>query len=427
MIVMGRIFICAPSAVLQVIEIDTWFGLGYICQGPQKFSTLPLARLPEEDRADMLGVTPVLARIDGRDFLMGNKLWNAIKDWPLRAPLKVKWFKYVADPDRRVVSVRPWRQRVQAIDKTKEVDIWKGWETELADLRAEDARRRGPRPARAGAARRRRDEPAAIPIAEGGLDGGVARALEDGHALDDEKLGAESEDTSLHHGDPGMHDDAASDASAIESDSDTESTIEEDGPGDGEPWDLAGVDLVAAMEGGLEAGGVGGDAEAAADPVPEGAALVAVDVPSLMELLDPDKCEIKEARLCTASFGKHGCIKYYHKSRIFVAECPKPAHNPVVDGKAYKCHLTRQATASAVKGREGQGIPLGLMLAWLLDEFGEITRISHVHVVPPTTIWAIMSRYRTALMECDSPAVRALLAAERPLREGEALEPPEVS
>jgi hypothetical protein len=51
-----------------------------------------------------------------------------------------------------------------------------------------------------------------------------------------------------------------------------------------------------------------------------------------------------------------GVIRYYEKSRTFVASC---------DAHGFKCRWTRSAKKSNVSGRGGQGRPLGLLVAWL--------------------------------------------------------------
>lgn len=117
------------------------------------------------------------------------------------------------------------------------------------------------------------------------------------------------------------------------------------------------------------------------------------------------------------AFESVGVIKYDFRSKTFVAECLCPDHHEP------KCHLTRQASGSALASRSWQGRPLGLLLAWLHDSPDGLTRHEHVHTFPAVVPLDQRHMRRVELEAMDSDLARALLQHERPRREGEPAEP----
>jgi len=86
-----------------------------------------------------------------------------------------------------------------------------------------------------------------------------------------------------------------------------------------------------------------------------------------------------------------------------------------------KCKLTRSCDESARTGRQGQGRPLGLMLAWLSQADRHGSAQEHVHTEDmPSLEERLMHRESNQ----DAPGIQWLQDnAERPPRAGEGLEP----
>ena len=106
--------------------------------------------------------------------------------------------------------------------------------------------------------------------------------------------------------------------------------------------------------------------------------------------------------------GKFGVIRYYAMRHQFVAECTCRGHD--------RCFFSRSADVSAAIGRESQGRPLGLMLAWLVTLPHDITKFNHVFCKLPS--FEVRSKCRAAgLAQAASvPVVAELFSKERPPR-----------
>ena len=71
--------------------------------------------------------------------------------------------------------------------------------------------------------------------------------------------------------------------------------------------------------------------------------------------------------------GEFGEITFYSTTSILVATCRCPDHGPRA------CKKTKSTKESKVSGREGQGRPLGLLMAWLKTARHHADQHSHVH------------------------------------------------
>lgn len=110
-----------------------------------------------------------------------------------------------------------------------------------------------------------------------------------------------------------------------------------------------------------------------------------------------------------------GFIRYYNtaKKKFCVAHC---------ESHAGRCVLTRTVTESSAAGRQGQGRPLGLMLAWLAQAGQYASPGEHVHA--PSANFSYQDRLRLREDAAEIPGMQYLFDfAERPVREGESAEP----
>lgn len=403
----------------QAREVDLWFAVSFMCQKPWKPTLLPMERFPEEDRPDLLGLTPARGEVDGKPRLRGLTLWSALRQLDLDLPYRLNFYTFFADSARRVVAIRPWRQRVAAI--SEEQSVWAGKAEELANLRAEDARRR-PRGGRAGRGQGRggrrggRGEPADVHVPLALEEGVVDEVAEDGGPPEAEGevyvFGALADDD-IDEGNSGEGDNHdAEQSSATDASSDM-----------GEEWDIGEVDLEVELEALLHDRADAVDAADAAEPPeppPPAPPPLGGPAEEFGEELAIADSVIRDGDLYSLSFAGRGCIKYYFKTKIFVAECWCPLH--MAEGR---CHLTRQATASTWKGREGAGRPLGLMMAWIFTCPAAFSRSEHVRQYPSCIPRDVRLEWRGKLAALGSEASSQLLASERPLREGETMVEPE--
>lgn len=112
-----------------------------------------------------------------------------------------------------------------------------------------------------------------------------------------------------------------------------------------------------------------------------------------------------------------GIVRYYAGYKSMVAHCDNPKH-----GK--NCRLTRNTSGSNRLGREGQGRPPGLLLAWLRAGGGHDVASAKEHLHLPQPSLAERQQAREAARALFSGATwHALSACERPRRSGEGEEP----
>ena len=81
-----------------------------------------------------------------------------------------------------------------------------------------------------------------------------------------------------------------------------------------------------------------------------------------------------------------GSIRWY-KSKKFTAHCDCTDHAP-----KNRCRLERLTTSSKVPGREGQGRPLGFLMAWILLQNVPGDLHSHIHFTTPTRAQSEVAR-----------------------------------
>jgi len=103
-----------------------------------------------------------------------------------------------------------------------------------------------------------------------------------------------------------------------------------------------------------------------------------------------------------------GIVRYYRTTGRLVGECH--AHE--------RCFLTRTTRGSLVRGRESQGRPCGLILAWLSECPPNIEQFEHVHAFRPTLEQRIAARH----IQAANLAMREVFGDERHQLRGE---PPE--
>jgi len=415
---------------LKVAPRQVWFSVAYMVQRPVRPTYVPLQRLPEEDRADLLGVSPPMTNGASQGTVKGCTMWRGFRSLPLERPMKVEWYFLAADLDRKLAKLRPWRQRVRAVGSPIQA-IWEGAQRELEHLRQEDARRarraeaRGRGRARGGQALGRRgrggrrgprgpgddiaEEPAdAMPEAGEGIEG----MLEDG-----EELLAEGGDDL---DEVGMA--FAEEGAAESGDEQGDEFVSDDGEDDSlSDWDIGDADLqgLFAPSGPEEEpdNGEGGHEPPVPPPPPP------APPPAARDSQAGRAAPIEFGEVISFDVGAGQFIKYYAKSETFTAECSRADHRV---GK-HKYVLTRQARASDVPSRRGQGRPLALLWAWLHDCPANSDRFEHVHVFPFSCSLASRQGYRNMLVAHGSPIVQAMLGRERPQREGESLEPADIS
>ena len=88
--------------------------------------------------------------------------------------------------------------------------------------------------------------------------------------------------------------------------------------------------------------------------------------------------------------------------------------------------MTKSTHESAAKGREGQGRPLGWVIAWLAA-FPGGTRIDNVHGYEPNFAARQSHRQRALESAADVPELADLMGRERVSRADEGMEPEYVS
>lgn len=407
---------------------DEWFAVSYMCQKPVRPTYTRLQRLPSEDRDDLIGLTPSRSGPAGNDRVMWLTIWEVMQRIGHGDPLQLKWYSFVASSVRQVAKIKPWRQRVRAID-IEPLALWRGDNTELEALRAKDARKA----ARAAAQARRGGRPRARPKAgrpalaqredEGAGEGEVMGALADG-IVDVQEL---EQDEDAAREDVYCEDDAGDEAEEEGYDAEPHHSDESSFHGE---WDIGDIDLDEALLEDVEgvadppAAGIEGGGEPAPLPPPPPAPAPEVLHPAQFE---PRDSFDRAGELITLSMPT-GKLKYYYKTKVFVAECNRAEHAIELNalGRPMKCHLTKGATASRCAGRGGQGRPLGLLMAWLCDDSAHMSRHEHVREAPLVYSRAARTQARAALSGMGSPIVAALLAAERAPRDGEETEPESV-
>lgn len=110
-----------------------------------------------------------------------------------------------------------------------------------------------------------------------------------------------------------------------------------------------------------------------------------------------------------------GFIRFYNTARkkFCVAHC---------ESHEGRCVLTRTLAESNAAGRQGQGRPLGLMLAWLAQAGQYASPREHVHA--PSSNFSYQDRLRLREDAAEIPGMQYLFdVAERLVREGESAEP----
>ena len=353
---------------MQVYDVDEWLAVSFMCQKPVRPTYTRLARLPSEDRGALLGVTPFRRGPECGQRVMWLTIWEAVQvlrgGGPLSAHLQCQWYQFAANSSRQVIAIKPWRQRVRAMD-IQPLILWRGDDAELVALRASDAKKA--QRARRVVANKAKAKGASLlavcdreaAAAEGcvpmaALENGIVQV--EGGESDDGDLEYEFDDA--RHAD----DDAMASASDAEERSATSSFFGE--------WDIGDADLDEALL---------ADAPAQVASVVDGAEVVG----HALELAPDDSAVVESAPLLLPAapvardgFDRRGevvCLtlpegrlKFYHKSNIFVAECTIEEHQRELSaaGRPMKCHLTKGAFASRCAGRRGQGRPLGLLMSW---------------------------------------------------------------
>ena len=337
-------------------------------------------------------------------------IWEAILLLDLAQPMSAKWYEFVACPRRPVTAIKPWRQRVRALDIDVKVAQWQGSQAELAALRRKDAQR---------AARARRASEKATASASGAngprvADGEVADAIVDGvaHFVEDDSKNEDAEEGAgalFAGGDEGL-DEGSQDGV------DDERSGESEGSSFAGEWDIEGVDLDELRLASIADDAAPDPAAAALPlvPMPGSGLVAAAEPPPLPPPACPPVPIDRQGEVTTLELPE-GKIKYYFKSKVFVAECAREEHRVLNDsGHRLKCHLTRPATASRLRSRPAQGRPLGMLMAWLHQCPPGFSRQQHVHEMPAFLLARCSTRGPSCLERgMGSDAARCLLALER--------------
>ncbi|CAK0902321.1 unnamed protein product [Prorocentrum cordatum] len=200
--------------------------------------------------------------------------------------------------------------------------------------------------------------------------------------------------------DPELLEDGAVEGDVVESESDGLAPMVPATPmGSDEEWDLFGP---SDCEGGPDAAAAiphlgGGDGDVAAEPQPR------AESPEPALPPPEDDCIFQAAAASSAAEGgagplpgggggppegralalaifhtEHDSIRFYIRTCRFTAECRRGAH--LEHGN---CVLSRTSRPSAVPHRAGQGRPLGLLFAWLLED-SCVSQHEHVRMFHPT-------------------------------------------
>ena len=113
-----------------------------------------------------------------------------------------------------------------------------------------------------------------------------------------------------------------------------------------------------------------------------------------------------------------GVLRYYEKLNQLVAHCPCASHGD-------RCRLTRTTLAGKL---QGQGRPMGLLLAWAKHAADFATQQEHVHLQASDAAELVRSfetRSTARLEGMATPELAPFVAVERPQGEAEETEEPE--
>jgi hypothetical protein len=204
---------------------------------------------------------------------------------------------------------------------------------------------------------------------------------------------------------PVAADEAADDMECASNVSGEEAPMASLDPGDG-PWaHLVADEEETAMASGPTEGVASGGDVVPPSPAGDGA-------PSASHTGAPSALAL--GRASAVVFVEGGKVAHYAGSSSMEATCNCPTHG--------KCRLTRTVNESSVVGREGQGRPVGQLVAWLAKGNSLPNKDAHMGI-GNTLSFADRTAARATLAAMGTTDVTGLFAAERPSRAGESLEP----
>ena len=425
-----------------------WFHVSRMREHPIVAPTFTaMQRLHGEDRADLIGITPMRKAVSL--WVDWQTQWEAFAQLPLVCRIWMQFYVLFGDPKVGVRTVRPWRQRVRLLNGSDATLLWEGNVAETKKLQAAAAaklardaakdrriaRGRG-RGAAAGRGRKGKGR-GMLAIEDVGLESGLVPAGAGGDAADliiagmdaepcfegeGVRLGAEEERLYGNVADPAaacgeVVFDAAAHTLTVGIVADCGDDEEE------HEWDVASdVDLEAVVVEAAVVGddlcgvSIGGHVDAVIEPSSAVGSKdpVAIGTKTPVEVLFPGGVPV-----VIEVHTEYGVIKYYSKTKNLVAELP-------IAFFGVRTHLKRNCkrTLLSCKGR-----PVGCLMAWLMYVERKYGRDYAAQLWLPTLAERIAARRVFCGLEGD--AVRYILEhAEQELVNPEGvivLEPLEVS
>lgn len=394
---------------------DVWVHLSMIYLSPWQPTFMLMERSSAADRGEALGLK-TMYNGDRDGAMLMRTIWELIaNDLDLDLAITLSFYKLIGGP-RQVSQLMPSQQRAVPLD-VPAACLWQGHA-------AEGRRGRGRAP-------RRRVFGRQLPAIEGPRQGQrVVDVQSDGSAGTMEASGDErppEDGTGYPDSDDNGPDDSDNEGledhefgpnldelfAQVEQQTDTESGPP--GPAGG-PEDMASDSESSGHFGGE-------DLEAVLDMVGrDGPASVAVAndsaAPPPPPAEAPPRGIVREdvlpkglAGLTIVLPGHGGTIRTYEKTNTVVMHCP---HHP-------RCRLTRSLKASSLRGREGQGRPLGFLYAW--SKLGARSASADIHVHGGLPSLQERQVARQELQGMPLASIPALFDLERPQRPDEPAEP----
>lgn len=401
---------------------EEWLHIAAMNLRPWRPTFLRMQRHPPYDRSSAIGLQAV-RKETGPTMLVWQTVWDAIASLvDLDARVVISWYRLL-ETTRAVVDLNLSKQRVVALGLS-DMEVWRGKVVER--LRKKQAPKwAGPKasaPRAMGASPLVPLQPAQVDsdasISEGGAEEDPDEPPEqfaDQPAGDDEA------------GEGGSDSASSSEPSCSDAEDEAPATA----PLVGAPPIGSGLPSPGPASGALgdeEEGAIaldGADFDAALELIgrPSGDELVAAAAPSdahppaAAEDRPPRAPIVGRSRAAVAAIlpGMRGMLRRYASTNTVVMHCPYHTEE--------KCRLTRSLKPSTLASRQGQGRPLGLLLAWAKNCDSSMSAAEHVHSFTPPSEQRMLARRELNELATEVEALRELLALERPQRPGEPEEP----
>lgn len=395
---------------------EVWLHIAMLYRSPWRPTFGIMRRHPPSDSPGAIGLEAARSSADPTLFAW-TSVWDAIaKLVDLNACVSLQWY-CLLDSSRPVVRLDPSRQRIASLQIPGAL-LWQG-------RVAEQTRAKRRRPQQSGGARPRPSQPAGAvadrrPEAEVAIDSDASASPEAESAeddIDDEPPVPPADSSSESSGE----DRAEASTGALAS-AGVPAPVGEPGVVDesGAPAATGGEEVDADFQGEhidavLELLGPRPEHPAPPPMVAEPSAAASV-AGGLVERRQSGARN--PAQTVVILPGLRGMFRYYRATNSLVMHCAVHCES--------KCRLTRSLNSSAAAARQGQGRPLGLMLAWSTQCGAGCSAGEHIKAFVPTLAQRQAARQELVALAPTVQGLADLLALERPRRPGEPEEPPTI-